>query len=233
VVFNVLLLRDSAPDVSDKKSVMNSAGQAVPDKSRVAINRNKKTESVGKIATEAELKHALNSNIKSTRSKQTKRRFINWASNKVIEYPYDELALNDKRLPKIEELINKAVEAKFKGRIILQTHAGLFCLNIDQMGNYKLADKNLSIANCQFIGNYIQPDDESTSHQSLSFVNFLSDTELLNSRGIAIEVMSLTRKLELSKYPRRVPQTTVDKWNQAAQLNNRITVMLEPDFADL
>ena len=164
---------------------------------------------------------------------QMQKRFMQWASNKVIEYPYDEIALNDKRLPNIEELIKRAIDANFKGRIILQTHAGNFCLNIDQMGNYKLADENLSVVNCEYIGNYIQPNDEATSHQSLSFVNFLSDTDELNQQGIAIEVISLTRKMELSKYPERIEQTTVDKWNQAAQLNNRITVMLEPDSVDL
>jgi len=161
------------------------------------------------------------------------KEFMQWASNKIIEYPYNEIALNEKRLPNIEELIKRAIDAKFKGRIILQTHAGNFCLNIDQMGNYKLANEKLSIENCEFIGNYIQPDDESMSHQSLSFVNFLSDTDLLNQQGIVIEVISLTRKIELSKYPQRSPKTTADKWNQAAQLNNRITVMLEPEAVDL
>jgi len=164
---------------------------------------------------------------------ELQQKFIQWASNKIIEYPYDEVALNDKRLPNIQELIKKAIEAGFKGRIILQTHAGNFCLNIDQMGNYKLADNKLSIVNCEFIGNYIQPNDESTSHQSLSFVNFLSDSDHLNQQGIAIEVQSMTRRIELSQYPERIPQTTADKWNQAAQLNNRITVMLEPDSVDL
>jgi len=164
---------------------------------------------------------------------KAREEFTKWALNKVIEYPYDEVALNDKRLAKVEELIQKALKANFKGRIILQTHAGNFCLNSDHMGNYKLADNNLSIADCAFIGNYIQPDDEPTSHQSLSFVNYLSDTNLLNEQGIVIEVVSLARKQELSKYPKRSPQTTVDKWNQAAQLNNRITVMLESDGVDL
>ena len=178
------------------------------------------------------LKEVSNAGNKISDNHQAREEFTKWALNKVIEYPFDEVALNDKRLAKIEELIQKALKAKFKGRIILQTHAGNFCLKSDQMGNYKLADNNLSIDDCTLIGNYIQPDDEPTSHQSLSFVNYLSDTNLLNEQGIAIEVVSLTRKLALSKYPKRSPQTTADKWNQAAQLNNRITVMLESDGND-
>ncbi len=171
--------------------------------------------------------------VKAPVYKKTANEFIRWASDKVIEYPFDEVALNDKRLPHIEDLIEKAIEANFKGRIVLQTHAGVFCLNIDQMGNYQLADKTVSIANCELIGNYIQPNDETTSHQSLGFVNYLSDTELLREQGIAIEVKSLNRRIELSQYPDRSSLITADKWNQAAQLNNRITVMLEPDSFDL
>jgi len=149
---------------------------------------------------------------------QARKEFITWAHNRVIEYPYDELALNDK---------------KYRGRIVLQTHVGLFCLNIDQMGNYKLAGGAFSITGCEFIGSYVQPSDEPTSHQSLSFVNYLSDTRLLNKQGIDIEVTSLTRRVELSKYPLRSPQTLVEDWNKVAQTNNRITVMLKPESADL
>ena len=156
--------------------------------------------------------------------------FIRWAHNKVIEYPFDEVALNENRLSNIEELINKAIKVNFKGKIILQTHVGEFCLKSDQVGDYMLADKELSIVDCDFIGNYIQPNDGLTSHQSMGFANYLSDVDMLREQGIAIEVTSIARRLALSKYPKKTPQTTADIWNKAARLNNRITVLLEPGF---
>jgi CheY-like chemotaxis protein len=158
--------------------------------------------------------------------------FTQWVSAINIEYPYDEVALNDNRLPFIEEIIKKAVEVEYKGRIILMTHAGEFCLSSNKTGNYILADSNLTIVNCEFIGNLIQPGDESTSHLSLSFVNYLSDTEKLIEKGITIETQSLARKLELFKYPELISQTSVLEWNQAAQLNNSITIELEPETAN-
>ncbi len=157
------------------------------------------------------------------------KRFMLWASNKVIEYPYNEIALNDKRLPVIEEMLKRALEANYKGRIVLQTHVGNFCLSINEVGSYKLADDTLPISSCAYIGNYVQPDDEVSRHQSLGFVNFLSDTATLNQQGIEIEVTNLSRQLELEKYPDRAPNTLAEKWNKAAQSNNRITVILEPD----
>lgn len=159
--------------------------------------------------------------------------FIQWAQNKTIEYPYNQLALNDTRLPSIEELIQKALDAGYTGSIVLQTHAGNFCLSGDQLGNYVLADDDLAITDCEYIGNNIQPIDAPSTHQSLGFANYLSDMNFLNEKGIFIEVTNVTRKLALSKYPEQVPQTTVKDWNKAAQLNNRITIKLEPTSVDL
>jgi len=164
----------------------------------------------------------------SLEESQSRENFMSWAQNKSITYPYDEVALNDSRLSEIEEVIEKALESNYKGRIVLQTHTGSFCFSVDQTGDYKLAADNTSIANCEFMGNFIQPDDESTTHQSLSFVNYLSDTELLDEQGIVIEVMSIDRKQELSEYPKRTPLTTAEEWNQAAKLNNCVTIKLEP-----
>lgn len=154
--------------------------------------------------------------------------FIAWAQNMVIEYPFNELALNDKRLPYIEALVKKALEAKYSGNIILQTHVGRFCMNRDPSGNYKLADDKFSITQCEFIGNTLQPDDAPSAHQSLSFAHYLSEINFLNKKSIEIEVTNISRTLEFSKYPEAVPQTTAEEWNLAAQFNNRIIVKLEP-----
>ena len=159
---------------------------------------------------------------------ESREEFIKWAQNKTIEYPYNELALNDSRLSSVEELIGRALEAGYAGSIVLQTHVGRFCLSSDQSGSYKLADGNMSITDCEYIGNYVQPVDEPSTHQSVSFANYLSDMSSLNEKGIVIEVANLTRRSELSKYPEISPQTKVEKWNHAAQLNNRITVNLKP-----
>ncbi|MCG6939513.1 MAG: response regulator [Gammaproteobacteria bacterium] len=157
--------------------------------------------------------------------------FIQWAQNKTIEYPFDELALNDNRQPEIDELLQKAVDAGFSGDILLQTHVGMFCLTRDQDGNFKLTDDNLPVIDCEYIGNHVQPTDLPSTHQSLSFANYLSDS-LLNGNGIAIDVTNLPRTTEISKYPKRIAQTTVKEWNLAAQGNNRITVKLIPAPAD-
>jgi CheY-like chemotaxis protein len=160
--------------------------------------------------------------------------FIKWAQNKKINYPFNELALNDSRLVTIDDLVKKALEAEYKGSIILQTHVGKFCLNRDQSGNYALAEDDLAVIDCEYVGNYLQPTDEPSTHQSLSFANYLSDGNFLNEKGIVIEVMNESRFFEIEKYPELSAETKVKDWNVAAYSNNRVIVKLKPtDFKSM
>jgi len=164
----------------------------------------------------------------SKQNQQATEGFIKWAQGREIEYPHDELALNENRLLSIEDLIKKAVEANYTGSINLQTHVGIFCLSRDLEGNYKLAEDSLSVTQCEYIGNHMQPYDDPSTHQSLSFANYLSTLSSLSAKGIEIDVTNISRAFELSKYPKQSSQTTAEEWNLAAKLNNRITVKLNP-----
>jgi len=175
------------------------------------------------------IEHAPSPSILDDNNQLAREAFNKWATDATILYPYDEVALNDKRQPFAEELINKAKQANYKGLIILQTHVGEFCLNSDYNGNYKLAEDDTRLADCDIIGNIMQLDDRPSSHQSLSFVNYFSDSEALNQQGIFVEVRSLNRKTAIVDYPDRTIQTTAANWNQAAQQNNRITIKLLPE----
>jgi len=154
--------------------------------------------------------------------------FVKWAQNKKVEYPYNELALSDTRLVFIENLVNRALKVGYKGQIILQTHIGQFCMNRDINGNYALVNDKLSITNCETIGNYLQPTDEPSTHQSLAFANYLSDSALLNESGIEIVVANESRFLESARYPKQLADPTVKEWNYAARLNNYVMVKLNP-----
>ena len=105
-------------------------------------------------------------------------------------------------------------------------------MNRDDNGNYSLADDNLSVMSCQYIGNHLQPTDEPSTHQSLSFANYLSDSNFLNEKGIEIEVTNESRFFDIEEYPKLLPETKVKDWNIAAQLNNRVTVKLKPSDFD-
>ena len=154
--------------------------------------------------------------------------FILWAHGRVVEYPFDELALNNTRIADIEEVINRAREVGYRGKIILQTHVGKFCLSRNLVGEYVLAKNDLPVTECEYIGNDVQPNDVPSSHQSLSFANYLLDLSELSEQGILVEVDNLSRIFDITAYPVNEVKTKAELWNFAAQKNNQVTVKLEP-----
>lgn len=154
--------------------------------------------------------------------------FVSSVKGMVVDYPYNELALNDRRVPYIEEIVNKALASNYRGKILLQTHVGQFCMKRDADGNYTLAQNDQNVAECEFTGNYIQPADAPSTHQSLSFANYLSEINTRYRNRFEIDVVTIPRDVVLAEYPQDKVQTSVKEWNSAAQTNNRITVKLEP-----
>jgi CheY-like chemotaxis protein len=187
-------------------------------------------DTTGKIAGEQQFDFFGGNEIEDSlpSKKASTEQFLKWAQSKVVLYPHNELALNYTRLSEVKALIKRAVEVEFTGSIILQTHVGIFCLNSDQQGNYNLADETMPVTDCDHIGNPVQPNDLPSTHQSLGFANYLTDLDFLSEEGIVIEVTSVPRKIELSKYPKRNSKTNAEKWNQAAKQNNSVTVKLVP-----
>ncbi len=154
--------------------------------------------------------------------------FILWAHGRVVEYPFDELALNNTRIADVEEVINRAREVSYRGKIILQTHVGKFCLSRSLVGEYVLAENDLSVTECEYIGNDAQPNDAPSTHQSLSFANYLLDVAELSEQGIFLEIQNVSRIFDIAAYPVNEAQTKAELWNFAAQQNNQVTVKLEP-----
>lgn len=154
--------------------------------------------------------------------------FILWAHGRVVEYPFDELALNNARIADVEEVIIRAREVGYRGKIILQTHVGKFCLSRNLVGEYVLAENDLSVTECEYIGNDVQPNDTPSNHQSLSFANYLLDIAELSEQGILVEVDNVSRIFDIVAYPVSESQTKAETWNFAAQQNNQVTIKLEP-----
>lgn len=149
-----------------------------------------------------------------------------WAINQSLTYPYDEIALDDGRIDVLEALLNRLTDSGFRGRIVLETHAGEFCLTGNQDKGFHLASPDLTVDKCDYIGNPVQAVDTPAAHQSLRFANFVTSNPLIGENGITLEVNTLPRGDSLAPYPEKGAVTTAGAWNQAAQANNRVTVSL-------
>jgi len=151
-----------------------------------------------------------------------------WAINQSLQYGYDEIALDDDRIDIIEALLAKLTDSGFSGKLVVETHAGEFCLLGDQDNGFRLPAPDLSVDKCEFVGNPAQAVDTPSAQQSLRFANFVATTPLLNNDRISLEVQTLPRDQELSPYPEKSAETSAQAWNRAAQANNRVLVEIIP-----
>jgi CheY-like chemotaxis protein len=151
-----------------------------------------------------------------------------WAINQELLYPYDEIALDKQRADVVEQLLMRLSESGYAGKIILETHAGEFCLLGDQETGFRLPSPELSVDQCDFIGNPVQPTDLPAAHQSLSFANFVNSTPLLSGGALAMEVVAASRTEPLYAYPNKSEEITAQAWNEVAEKNNRVVIFLEP-----
>lgn len=154
---------------------------------------------------------------------------VDWSLNQNLYYPYDEVALDKARLDTTEILLTKLADSGFRGKVVLQTHAGEFCLLGNADRGYRLPPPELPIDACDLIGNPAQPTDSPATHQSLQFANFTASSSLLTpGSSIALEIIVRPRTVPLVTYPTRNADTTAQAWNAVAAQNNRVIVRLEP-----
>lgn len=153
---------------------------------------------------------------------------IAWATNQSLHYNFDEIALDNQRIDMIETLLGKLLDSGFSGKLVVETHAGEFCLLGNQDDGFHLPASDLSVDKCEFIGNPVQAGDTPSGQQSLRFANFVATTPLLSDGRISLEIRTLPRSEELAPYPEKSSDTSAQSWNQAAQANNRISIELVP-----
>jgi CheY-like chemotaxis protein len=153
---------------------------------------------------------------------------LGWAMNQSLQYPYDEVALDKQRVELIEQLLVRLGDTGYKGKVTLETHVGKFCLMGDQDTGFRLPPPELTVDQCEFIGNPVQPTDSPGAHQSLRFANFVNSTPLLEQDNFVLEIVTSSREEPLYAYPARSAETTAQAWNEVALRNNRVLVALEP-----
>ena len=152
-----------------------------------------------------------------------------WALNQELSYPFNEIALDEQRVDIIAQLMEQLSATGYRGSIVLETHAGEFCLLGDQESGFRLPPPEMTLDQCAFTGNPVQPTDSAAAHQSLRFANFINSSPLLEEGGLSIEVVAASRDDPLHAYPDKSDKTTAQEWNRVAGDNNRVVVRLEPE----
>ncbi len=153
---------------------------------------------------------------------------LEWAVNQNSEVPYEAIAFNDQRLAELRDLLDQLAAIGFRGTVRMEAHLGEFCLAEDEAGGYRLADSDLPVEQCAFVGHGREFSMSTGDEQSVGFANFISSSLLASELGIDIEVAALGRSESVRRYPFPSTVETAGEWNRIAARNNRVEFSLIP-----
>ena len=141
-------------------------------------------------------------------------------------YVFGELALSDARAEEIDVLIRDLETAGFAGTVFIDVHAGRFCMNLDELGDWAPAPADLPATECVQHG---WPDDEAGGRgerQSIGFANMVAGVE--RRRQTTIQINSFGHQLPALPYPAITEFVTAGDWNAVAARNQRVELRFQP-----
>ncbi len=149
--------------------------------------------------------------------------------SKVVEYvPYGEVPLSGARLERLRTLASTLQSHDFRGRIVIETHTGDFCLTGSAADGYAPADAKLPSSDCAAVGNPFSDALSSAQRESLDFANFVATLRRRTDGAIQVETIDTGRRSPIP-YPKQGQESTAGEWNTVAAQNNRVEFRLEPE----
>lgn len=148
---------------------------------------------------------------------------LEWAVNEANHSVVGELPFNEELSDKTRGLIERLNRLGFKGKIVMTSHLGKFCLQVADSGNYQLARPELPVAECDYVGH---PEDESarvTDRLSVPFSRLSGEQQ---GQNVQLELVALngTESADLFDYP---VGALAGEWNRVAYLNNRVEIRIQ------
>ena len=133
--------------------------------------------------------------------------------------PYGEVPLAGSRLERLKNLVNGLNAKSFKGVLRVEVFTGDFCLQGTNTEGYHVAPAELSIKQCDLLGNPFADVLSVQQRQSTSFISFLAG--LSQTANIHIQLADGGRQLA-TPYPPQLPDLKAGEWNLSAARNNRV-----------
>jgi HAMP domain-containing protein len=141
--------------------------------------------------------------------------------------PYGETPLAAARLERLRGLAATLEAQQFRGRIVVETFTGDFCLSGNAGEGFALADPALPTRDCDVVGNPFDDALSPAQRQSVAFANFAASLRQRTGGAIVVETQSLGRR-NADAYPEQGERSTAGDWNEVAGRNNRVAFRLVP-----
>lgn len=148
-----------------------------------------------------------------------------WTFNQSGALAFNQYTIDPKPLLRLHELLHRLTNNGFKGAATVNIFVGDFCVTVDNMGMAQLAPNDKTLGDCML------------SSEIYTISRLLDDY----SREVTMILDNLTRDLNstikvsvtampgLETYPERLPTVSARDWNQIAQNNNRLELVLMAD----
>ncbi len=145
-----------------------------------------------------------------------------------VEYvPYGETPLANARLERLRGLAATLEAQRFRGRIVVETFTGDFCLSGDAGEGFQVADDSLPTQKCDLVGNPFEDSLSPAQRQSIAFANFAATLGQRTGGTITVEIVNAGRRNPVG-YPEQGEHSTAGEWNGVATQNNRVEFRLVP-----
>ncbi len=145
-----------------------------------------------------------------------------------IEYvPYGETPFAGPRLERLRNLAAPLEQRQFRGRVVVESFVGDFCLSGSPADGFAVADPEVPFQKCELVGN---PFDDSLSpaqRQSVDFANFVASLRQRTGGAIVVEIANAGRRNPV-EYPEQAESSTAGAWNTVAAQNNRVEFRVVP-----
>jgi CheY-like chemotaxis protein len=145
-----------------------------------------------------------------------------------VEYvPYGEAPLANARLERLRTLAATLEEQQFRGRIVVESFVGDFCLSGNATEGFTVADAGLLTQKCDLVGNPFEDSLSPAQRQSVAFANFAKILVQRTAGAITVETVTAGRRSPV-QYPEQREGSTAGEWNAVAAQNNRVEFHVIP-----
>jgi CheY-like chemotaxis protein len=147
-----------------------------------------------------------------------------WAINQNAQLPYRHPLNSPSNVDYINELLEHLSDNQFEGLVVVKFHAGDFCEEVTEQGEYSLPLSETKVVSCQRTEFDVQ---DRTQLGISEFEHYLSVAALYYP-GIDVRLELMGSSFTVLDYPDAAFNPSANAWNFAAAQNNRFEFELIP-----
>lgn len=151
-----------------------------------------------------------------------------WAMSEAGAVEFDRVPFDAMRVRQLEDLLSRLVNSGFRGKLLMESHLGEFCLVANQTGELTLADPGIPVSACTIIGHPLDESSLLAERETPTFAAFIAQSPLVRESGIDVEVVAHSRVQSLPRIPYPADPLNAGHWNTVAARNNRVDYTLIP-----